>query len=123
VAELESWRQFLWPGATALATVLLAVTALIWALAILLHLRIMNTAHWQRHLRIAAFFGFAVFALVLGARDYQGPWSNELEFSAVLKPTPASIVPARDAARFAASLEALQGKLDTDDEDLPSTDK
>jgi hypothetical protein len=117
VAELESWRQFLWPGATAFATVLLALTALVWALAILLHLRIMNRAHWQKHVRIAAGFGLAVFFLIFAARDYQGPWSNEVEFSAVLKPVPAAFVPARDAARFAASLEALQGKLDAEDED------
>jgi hypothetical protein len=123
VAELESWRQFLWPGATAFATMLLALTALVWALAILLHLRVMNRAHWHRHVRIATGVGLAVFFLVLAARDYRVPWSDEVEFSAVLKPVPAAFVPARDPARFAASLEALQGKLDSEDEDQPSADK
>jgi len=123
VAEVESWRQFLWPGATAFAIVLPAVTALVWALAILLHLRIMNRAHWHRHVRIAAGVGLAVFFLILAARDYRVPWSDEVEFSAVLKPAPAALVPARDPARFAASLEALQGKLDAEDEHQASAEK
>ena len=110
VAELESWQQFLLPGASATATALLALTALVWALAILLHLRVMNQAHWQKHVRIAAGFGVALFVMVLAVRDYDGPWSSDIEFSAVLKPI--TRVWASSPVQFGESLTMLQGQLD-----------
>ena len=119
VAELESWQQFLLPGAGAAATVLLAVTAVVWALAILLHLRVMNQAHWQKHLRIAAGFGVALFFMVLAVRDYQGPWSSDIEFSAVLKPF--ARVWASSPDQFGESLTKLRGQLDKDDEEPAAT--
>jgi len=119
VAELESWQQFLLPGAGAAATVLLAVTAVVWALAILLHLRVMNQAHWQKHVRIAAGFGVALFVMVLAVRDYQGPWSSDIEFSAVLKPF--ARVWASSPDQFGESLTKLRGQLDKDDEEPAAT--
>lgn len=112
VAEFESWQQFLAPGANAVATGLLALTAVTWALAILLHLRVMNQANWQKHVRIAVGFGVAMFAMVLAVRDYRGAWSSEIEFSAVLKPI--ARVWASSPDQFGESLTTLQGQLDND---------
>ncbi len=121
--ELESWQKFLVPGASAISVVLLALSALVWTLAILVHLRVMNQDHWDRHLRIATGFGVTVFVLLLSAREYKGQWSSEVEFSSVLKPLAARLVPANDPEQFTASLKALQGQLDHDGEEAGPADE
>lgn len=117
VGELESWQQFLVPGATMVALLLTLVTALTWMLAILTHLRVMNRGHWHKHLRIATTFGVIVFVAVLAARDYRGTWSSDVEFSSVLKPWPERLVPAKSPDELTASLKSLQDQLDRDDEE------
>jgi hypothetical protein len=116
VGEMESWQKFLVPGATAIAVTLTALTALIWVLALLSHMQVMNRANWHRHVRIAATFGVAVFILVLSAREYRGQWTNDVEFSSVLKAWPARLVPAKSPEQLTASLKALQDQLDHDGE-------
>jgi len=117
VGEMESWQKFLAPGANTIAIALTALTALVWVVAILAHLRVMNQANWEKHLRIAAGFGITLFVMMLAAREYKGQWSSDVEFSSVLKPVAATLVPAKDAEQFAASLKALQGELDQDGEE------
>jgi hypothetical protein len=114
VGEMESWQKFLVPGATLVAVFLTALTALIWVFALLAHLQVMNRANWHKHLRIAATFGVAVFLLVLAAREYRGQWSNDVEFSSVLKAWPERLVPAKNPDQLTASLKALQDQLDHD---------
>jgi len=114
VGEMESWQKFLVPGATVVALLLTALTALIWVLALLVHLRVMNRANWHKHVRIATTFGVAVFILVLAAREYRGQWSSDVEFSSVLKSWPERLVPAKDPEQLTASLKALQDQLDHD---------
>lgn len=114
--EMESWQKFLLPGATAIAVALTALTALIWVLALLGHMQVMNRANWHKHLRIAASFGVAVFIVVLAAREYRGQWSNDVEFSSVLKAWPERLVPAKSPEQLTASLKALQDQLDHDGE-------
>ena len=114
VGEMESWQKFLVPGATVVAVLLTALTALIWVLALLVHLRVMNRANWHKHVRIATTFGVAVFILVLAAREYRGQWSSDVEFSSVLKSWPERLVPAKDPEQLTASLKALQDQLDHD---------
>ena len=116
VGEMESWQKFLLPGATAIAVALTALTALIWVFALLAHMRVMNRGNWHKHVRIAATFGVAVFIVVLSAREYRGQWSNDVEFSSVLKAWPARLVPAKDPAQLTASLKALQDQLDHEEE-------
>lgn len=115
--ELESWQKFLVPGASAVAVLLLAVSALVWVLAILAHLRVMNQDHWEKHVRIATSIGVTIFVLLLAAREYKGQWSSDVEFSSVLKPIAARLVPAKNPEQFTASLGALQGQLDHDGEE------
>ena len=117
VGEMESWQKFLAPGASTIALGLTGLTALVWVVAILAHLRVMNQAHWEKHLRIAAGFGITLFVLVLAGREYRGQWSSDVEFSSVLKPMAAKLVPAKDAEQFTASLKVLQGELDHDGEE------
>lgn len=117
VGEMESWQEFLVPGASTGALALLALTALVWVVAILAHLRVMNQANWHEHVRIAAGFGIVLLVLVLAAREYKGQWSSEVEFSSVLKPIAAKLVPAKDPEQFIASLKALQDDLDRDGEE------
>ena len=50
--------------------------------------------------------------MVLAVRDYQGPWSSDIEFSAVLKPL--TRVWASSPDQFGESLTKLQGQLDND---------
>jgi hypothetical protein len=114
VGEMESWQNFLVPGATAVAVPLTALTALIWVFALLAHMRVMNRANWHKHVRIAASFGLGVFFLVLAAREYRGQWSSDVEFSSVLKAWPANLVPAKNPEQLTASLKALQDQLDHD---------
>jgi len=114
VGEMESWQKFLVPGATPVAVFLTALTALIWVFALLAHLQVMNRANWHKHVRIAATFGVAVFLLVLAAREYHGQWSNDVEFSSVLKAWPERLVPAKNPDQLTASLKALQDQLDHD---------
>jgi hypothetical protein len=120
VGEMESWQSFLLPGANAVALLLTALTALIWVFALLGHLRVMNRANWHKHVRIAASFGVGVFILVLAARQYQGQWSSDVEFSSVLKAWPARLVPAKTPEQLTASLKALQDQLDKDGEAVGS---
>lgn len=114
VGEMESWQEFLVPGATSVTVLLTALTALIWVFALLAHLRVMNRANWHKHVRLAATFGVVVFLLVLGAREYRGQWSNDVEFSSVLKAWPERLVPAKNPDQLTASLKALQAQLDHD---------
>lgn len=114
VGELESWQKFLLPGAGAFTVALTALTALIWLVAILAHLRVMNRGNWDRHVRIAAGLGVALFVMVLASRAYKGQWSSDVEFSSVLKPIAAMLVPAKDPEQFNASLKALQDELEGD---------
>jgi hypothetical protein len=116
VGEMESWQKFLVPGATSVAVLLTALTALIWVFALLAHLRVMSRANWHKHVRIAGTFGVAVFLLVLAAREYRGQWSNDVEFSSVLKAWPERLVPTKDPDQLTASLKALQDQLDHDGE-------
>lgn len=117
LGEMESWQKFLVPGATAIAVFLTALTALIWAFALLGHMQVMNRANWQKHVRIATSFGVGVFILVLAAREYRGHWSSDVEFSSVLKAWPAKLVPAKSPEQLTASLKALQDQLDQDGAD------
>lgn len=116
VGEMESWQQFLVPGATMIAVGLTGLTALIWVVALLGHMQVMNRANWHKHVRIAASFGIAVFILILAAREYRGQWSSDVEFSSVLKAWPERLVPAKNQEQFTTSLKALQDQLDHDGE-------
>lgn len=122
VGEMESWQKFLLPGATAIALALTVLMSLVWVLAVLAHLQVMNPASWNKHLRIAVGFGVALFAIVLGAREYQGQWGSNVEFSSVLKPLRATLVPAKNQEQFSTSLKSLQDALDDDgdEETAPS---
>lgn len=117
LGEMESWQKFLVPGATAAALLLTGLTAVLWVLAILAHLQVMNPGNWQKHLRIAGTFGGVVFFILLAAREYRGQWSSDVEFSSVLKAWPARLVPATDPDQLTASLKALQDRLDHDGEE------
>ncbi len=120
VGEFESWQKFLLPGARVLGVVLLMVTAMVWMLAIFAHLRVMSQSHRAKHVRVAIGAGITLFLLVAAARNYEGPWSSDVEFSSVLKPIVARFVPAKDAEQFSASLETLQSELDREgDEATP----
>jgi hypothetical protein len=116
VGEMESWQKFLVPGAALLALLLSALTALTWVLALLAHMRVMNRANWPKHVRIAATFGVIAFIVMLAAREYRGPWSSDVEFTAVLKPWPARLVPAKNPEQLTASLKQLQDQLDHEGE-------
>jgi hypothetical protein len=123
VGEMESWQKFLLPGATTIAVALTVLTSLVWVVAVLAHLQVMNPVNWDRHLRIAVGFGVALFAIVLGAREYQGQWGSNVEFSSVLRPLRATLVPAKDPEQFSASLKTLQDALDDNGEgDTPPTE-
>lgn len=121
VGEMESWQKFLLPGASAIAVALTGLTALVWVVAILAHLQVMNPANWGKHVRIAGAIGVAAFFLVLGAREYRGQWSSDVEFSSVLKPLQARFVPATNPEQFSESLQVLQDALDDDGEETTAT--
>ena len=116
VGEMESWQKFLVPGATLIALLLTAVTALTWVLALLAHMRVMNRGNWHKHVRIAATSGVIVFIVVLAARQYRGSWSSDVEFSSVLKPWPDRLVPAKSTEELTSSLKQLQDQLDREGE-------
>jgi hypothetical protein len=112
---MESWQQFLFPGADLLALLLLGVSAAVWVLAFYAHLRVMNRGNRESHRRIAVTAGVAALALLVTARNYKRDWSNDVSFSAVLKPFAAKLVPARPAAEYGKSLDQLETELKGED--------
>ncbi len=112
---MESWQEFLFPGADLLALLLLGVSAAVWVLAFYAHLRVMNRGNREVHRRIAVTAGVAALALLVTARNYKRDWSNDVSFSAVLKPFAAKLVPARPAAEYGKSLDQLETELKAED--------
>ena len=118
--EFDSWQRFLLPQVDGLAVFLLLLSAGLWVVGILVHLRVMTREHWEKHLRLSVIAGMVLFILVLAADRYRGSWNSDIEFSAVLKPLTSKLIPAHSPEQFTSTLTHLQKQLDDDEDAAPS---
>lgn len=117
--EFESWQRFLLPQVDGLAVFLALLSAGLWIVGILVHLRVMTSEHWEKHLRTSVIAGMVLFILTLATERYRGSWNSDIEFSAVLKPLTSKLVPAHSPEQFTSTLTRLQKQLDDDDDAAP----
>jgi hypothetical protein len=112
LGEAAGWIEFLNPGGTAAVLASFVTIALLWWLALRLHLTVMVPDGSRRSHRLTA-----ATALLLGGcfawmpRVEAGGFDAIAEFGTELKPVPRALVPAQDPARFRASLQELKSAL------------
>jgi hypothetical protein len=112
LGEAAGWVEFLNPGGVAPIVASLVTIALVWWLALRLHLTVMVPDGSVRGRRLTA-----ATALLLGGcfawipRVEPGGFNASAEFGTELKPVPPAFVPAQDPARFRASLQELKSAL------------
>ena len=113
-SELVSWQQFFSPASTVVAGLLLLFSTAVGGLALYAQFRVMGPGNREKHLRWAAGItaGLLLLSLLVGRLD--DDWSNEVTFTGVLKPWPASLTPARGAERYGESLSKLEKALESD---------
>lgn len=112
VSELSSWQEFLAPSAQVMGGLMILLTSITAGFALFAQLRVYGKEHRERHLRIAAVATATLLLFAAAATRYDKDWSNLVEFSAVLKPWPASWTPARGLDALGGGMERVEKELE-----------
>lgn len=117
LGEAGSWITFLAPSESLSAALTVAISVLLWLLAVAMHLGVYGAALRRRGLAVTLGLAAAFGACTVWVNDSED--ERAIEFSAELKPLPARLVPAIDPAEMAARFSEVERAL-LDDEDPPA---